>query len=143
MVPRGRSVYRQTIVGTALCMLATGPLAHAGDDPHERPTATSAPLEIPHTLNLVLAEKARKKDRKPGNVESHNFLDLKPGLTPLVWPRNTDVRARILTPEVKSTPVVGWLAENLYRSKKDNGWCVEVDPGEGEYVVFYRYHPRR
>jgi hypothetical protein len=143
MVPRGRSVYRQTTVGMALCMLATVPLAHAGDDPHERPTATSAPLEIPHTLNLVLAEKARKKDRKTANVESHAFLDLKPGLTPLVWPRNTDVRARILTPEVKSTPVVGWLAENLYRSKKENGWCLEADPGEGEYVVFYRYHPRR
>jgi hypothetical protein len=124
-------------------MLASVPLARAGDDAVERPIATSAPLEIPHTLNLLLAERARKRNRKPDNIESHYFLDLTPGLTPLVWPKNTDVRARILTPQVKSTPVVGWLAENLYRSKQDNGWCVEVDPGEGEYVVFYRYHPRR
>src|SRR5687767_9732071 len=49
MVPGGRSMYRQTIVGMALCMLATVPLSHAGDDAHERPAATSAPLEIPHT----------------------------------------------------------------------------------------------
>ena len=125
-----------------LCVLATSSFARAGDDAHERPIATSAPLEIPHTLNLQLAEKARKKNRKPANIESHSFLDLTPGLTPLVWPKNTDVRARI-TPVVKTTPVVGWLAENLYRSKQDNGWCVEVDPGDGEYVVFYRYHPRR
>ena len=48
------------------------------------------------------------------------------------------MRARIVTPELRKTPVVGWIAENLYRSKKDNGWCLEVDPGEGEYVVFYR-----
>jgi hypothetical protein len=39
--------------------------------------------------------------------------------------------------------VLGWLAENLYRSDKENGWCVEADPGEGEYVLFYRYHPWR
>ena len=57
---------------------------------------------------------------------------------PLTWPRNSDMRARLLTPELKRTPIVGWIAENLYRSKKDNGWCLEVDPGEGEYVVFYR-----
>jgi hypothetical protein len=34
--------------------------------------------------------------------------------------------------------VVGWVAANLYRSRKENGWCLEVDPGEGEYLVFYR-----
>ncbi len=143
MVPRGQSLDRQTIVGMALCLLATMPLARAGDDAHERPLKTAAPLEIPHTLNLVLAEKARKKDRKPGNIENHTFLDLTPGLTPLVWPKNTDVRARILTTDVKSTPGVGWLAENISRSKKENGWCLEADPGEGEYIVFYRYHPRK
>jgi hypothetical protein len=68
---------------------------------------------------------------------------LKPALRPVTWPRNGDVRARILTPEVKSTPVVGWIAENLYKSKNDKGWCLEVDPGEGEYIVFYRIHPRK
>ena len=50
--------------------------------------------------------------------------------------------ARLLTPELRRTPVVGWLAENLYRNKKDNGWCLEIDPGEGEYTVFYRVHLR-
>jgi hypothetical protein len=48
------------------------------------------------------------------------------------------MRARFLTPGVRNTPLFGWIVENLYRSKKDNGWCLEVDPGEGEYVVFYR-----
>jgi hypothetical protein len=143
MVPQGQSADRRLVGVAALCMLAMWPLARAGDDALERPVSTVAPLEIPHTLNLVLAEKARKRDRKPGNVESHAFLDLTPGLRPLTWPKNSDVRARILTPEVKSTPVVGWVAENLYRSKKESGWCLEVDPGEGEYIVFYRYHPRK
>jgi hypothetical protein len=126
-----------------MCALAALPLARAGDDKLERPISTVAPLEIPHTLNLELTEKSRKRNRKPGNVENHAFLDLTPGLTPLVWTKYSDVRARILTPELKSTPVVGWIAENLYRSKNDTGWCLEVDPGDGEYVVFYRYHPRR
>ena len=143
MVPRGQCADRRFVVGTALCMLAMVPLARAGDDALEKRVATTAPLEIPHTLNLMLAEKARKRDRKPDNIESHTFLDLTPGLRPVVWPRNSDVRARILTPELKSTPVVGWVAENLYRSKKESGWCLEVDPGDGEYVVFYRYYPRR
>ena len=127
----------------ALALLATMPLARAGDDARERPAATQAPLEIPHTLNLQLAEKARKRNRKPDNIESVTLLDLNPLLLPVSWPKASDIRARLLTPEVKSTPVVGWVAENLYRSKKDNGWCLEVDPGQGEYVVFYRYHPRK
>ena len=123
--------------------MATIPLARAGDDDKARPSSTQAPLEIPHTLNLQLAEKARKRNRKSDNIESITLLDLNPGLRPVTWPKDNDIRARILTPELKSTPVVGWVAENLYRSKKDNGWCLEVDPGQGEYVVFYRYHPRR
>ena len=48
-----------------------------------------------------------------------------------------------LVPQHTLSRLVGWLAANLYRSRNDTGWCVEVDPGEGEYVVFYRYHPRR
>lgn len=87
---------------------------------------------------LVLAAKARKKNRRPSNIESTALLDLDTDLKPVVWPRNTDIRARILTPELRSTPVVGWVAANLYRSRKENGWCLEVDPGDGEYVVFYR-----
>jgi len=141
MVRKGRTLNRT--VFTALALIAVLPSARAGDDAHERPLATAAPLEIPHTLNLLLAEKSRKRNRKPANIESFDFLDLKPGLVPLTWPRYSDVRARILTPELKRTPVVGWLAENLYRSSKDDGWCVEADPGEGEYMVFYRFHPKR
>ena len=127
----------------ALSLAAAVPFARAGDDALERPISAAAPLEIPHALNVVLAEKARRRNRRPDNVESHQFLDLAPGLRPVVWPKDSDIRARILTPELKRTPVVGWIAENLYRSKKDNGWCLEVDPGEGEYVVFYRFHPKR
>jgi hypothetical protein len=141
MVRKGRTLNPGIIA--ALALVAVTPLARAGDDALERPLSYAAPLEIPHTLNLVLAEKARKRNRKPDNIERYDFLDLTPGLLPLTWPRNSDVRARLLTPELKRTPVVGWLAENLYRSKKDDGWCVEADPGEGEYMVFYRFHPKR
>jgi hypothetical protein len=63
-----------------------------------------------------------------------------PGLAPLPFPKNTDMRARLLTPELRRTPIVGWIAANLYRDRKESGWCLEVDPGEGEYVVFYRVH---
>ena len=138
MVPRGRRFDRR--LGFALCLLAVAPLASAGDDAREKPIATTAPLEIPHSTNLVLDQKARKRDRKPDNVESSQLVNLAPGLKPVTWPKNSDMRARIVTPELRSTPVVGWVAANLYRSKNDNGWCLEVDPGHGEYVVFYRLH---
>ena len=105
------------------------PLARAGDDALERPINTAAPLEIPHSLNVVLAEMARKRNRKPDNIESHSFLDLTPGLNPVIWPKYSDVRARLVTPEVKRTPVVGWIAENLYRSKDENGWCRRARSG--------------
>ena len=36
------------------------------------------------------------------------------------------------------TPLVGWIATNLYRDKSEKGWCLEADPGQGEYIVFYR-----
>ena len=132
MIPRGR------LFGFVLCSLAAATAARAGDDALERPVAKSAPLEIPHTTNLELARQSKKRERRPRNIENHQFLDLAPGLKPVVWPKASDVRARLVTPELRKTPVVGWIAENLYRSKKDNGWCLEVDPGEGEYVVFYR-----
>ena len=107
-------------------------------------STTAAPLEIPHTLNLLLAEKSRKRNRRPGNIESLRFPRCwTPGLLPVTWPRNSDVRVAPAHARLKRTPVVGWLAENLYRSKKDDGWCVEADPGEGEYVLFYRFHPKR
>ena len=141
MGQRGRSVDRRVMA--ALCALTMMPLARAGDDVLERPINTAAPLEIPHTLNLVLNEMARKRNRRAENTESHGFLDLTPGLHPVTWPRYSDVRARILTTEIKTTPVVGWIAENLYRSRNENGWCLELDPGEGEYIVFYRFHPKR
>ncbi|MEJ0086374.1 MAG: hypothetical protein WDO72_11860 [Pseudomonadota bacterium] len=133
-------VLRDRFFGFALCLLGAGSLACAGDDRNERPAATRAPMQIPHAQDIELAYQARRRDRKPDNVESFQFLDLTPGLAPLTWPRNSDMRARLLTPELRRTPVVGWIAENLYRSKRDNGWCLEVDPGEGEYVVFYRLH---
>ncbi|HUQ10315.1 MAG TPA: hypothetical protein VM146_08355, partial [Steroidobacteraceae bacterium] len=75
-----------------------------------------------------------------GNTESSALRDSSPGLQPLTWPRNSDMRARLLTPELKRAPLVGWIAANLYRSRSENGWCLELDPGEGEYLVFYRKH---
>jgi hypothetical protein len=140
MIREGQTIVRMA-AAVALMLLAR--LTHAGDDPLDRPARSSAPLEIPHATEVALAEKARKRNRKPGNIENHDFLVLAPGLKAVTWPKNTDLRARFVTPELKSTPVVGWIAANLYRSKNDSGWCLEVDPGEGEYVVFYRYHPRR
>ena len=131
------------VLASAILAMALAPFACAGDDPLERPARTVAPLELPHTLDLLLDEQARKRSRRSVNVENHDFLMLADGLRPVVWPKNSDVRARILTTEVKNTPVVGWIAENLYKSRKDKGWCLEVDPGEGEYVVFYRFHPKK
>ena len=130
------------IVAT-LVALAMMPVARAGGGALEQAIVARAPMEIPHTVDLLLADLARKRNRRPGNIESYTFLELTPGLNPLVWPKNTDVRARLLTPEVRSTPLFGWIAENLYRSKDENGWCLELDPGGGEYVVFYRFHPKR
>lgn len=123
--------------GFALGLLAAGPLVMAGDGASKRPNTTAAPLEIPHTTNLELA--ARKK-RAPRNLEKSEILDLDPALTPLPFPKNSDMRARLLTPELRRTPLLGWIAENLYRSKNEKGWCLEADPGQGEYVVFYRLH---
>ena len=111
--------------------------AAAGDKLREPASKTAAPLAIPHTTDLELASRANKK-RSPGNIEKPDFLDLTPGLAPLTFPKNSDVRARILTPELRRTPVVGWIATNLYRDKSEKGWCLEADPGQGEYVVFYR-----
>jgi hypothetical protein len=113
--------------GFALCALTLGSLAAADDA-----------LVIPHATDLALDFKARKRVRHPDNVERSQLLDITPGLIPLVWPRNSDMRARLVTPELRRTPVVGWIASNLYRSRRDTGWCLEVDPGQGEYVVFYR-----
>jgi hypothetical protein len=123
--------------GFALCALSVTPLAAAGDSP-DKTVRTAAPLEIPHAANLDLDFKARKRSHRADNIESSGLLESVPGLEPLVWPRNGDVRARLVTPGLRRAPVVGWIASNLYRSRKDSGWCLEVDPGEGEYLVFYR-----
>jgi len=121
-----------------LTLLALSPLATAGDSVSS--FAVSAPMVNPHTLNLELDHRARRRSRDGGNYETSTLLDLSPGLAPLRWPRDSDLRARLLTPELRRAPLVGWIATNLYRSKRDNGWCLEVDPGEGEYVVLYRKH---
>ncbi|MEO8064245.1 MAG: hypothetical protein ABI821_16035 [Pseudomonadota bacterium] len=131
---------RDRFFGFALCLLGVSSLACAGDYRNKRLLSTQAPMQIPRSQDLELAYQARKRDRNPRNTESTLFLHLTPGLTPITWPKNSDMRARMLTPELRRTPVVGWLAQNLYRSKRDNGWCLEVDPGQGEYVVFYRVH---
>jgi hypothetical protein len=122
--------------GFALTLLAIATPGMAGDDIGKRLIASAAPLQIPHTAQLALDARARKHTST--NLESSQLLTLTPGLVPLPFPRNSDFRARILTPELRGTPVLGWVAANLYRNKKDKGWCLELDPGEGNYVVFYR-----
>jgi hypothetical protein len=124
-----------------LCLalpLCGSPLVNAGDDALRTMTSAAA-LTIPHSLQLELDLRARRS-RGGGEFETTNLLDPHPGLRPLAFARSSDVRARLLTPELKRAPLVGWIATNLYRSKRENGWCLEVDPGEGEYVVFYRRH---
>src|SRR4051794_9176501 len=106
MVREGRILNPGVIA--ALALVALVPFAHAGDNARERPISTAAPLDIPHTLDLLLAEKSRKRNRKPDNIENFDLLTLKAGLLPVTWPRYSDVRSRLLTPELKRTPVVGW-----------------------------------
>jgi hypothetical protein len=141
VIPKDRKIDRG-LFGVALALGALASVASAGDGRNDRSSATAAPMQIPHAQDIELAYQARRRDRRSENTESVQINGLTPGLSPLTWPRNSDMRARLVTPELRRTPVVGWLAANLYRSKKDNGWCVEVDPGQGEYVVFYRLNLR-
>ena len=127
--------------GFALCLLALAPRARANDDPLSRPLLVASPLAIEHVTDNELDRSARHENSGRASADT-SFDALMLGLTPLTWPKSTDMRARLLTPELRRTPLVGWIAENLYRSKRDNGWCLEVDPGQGEYVVFYRLHLR-
>lgn len=134
---------RKWVVSMALGLaaLASATVASAGDAAFR--VAATAPLTLAHTENLDLQYHARRRSRGNNNFETIALLDPEPGLEPVRWPRNSDLRARLLTPELERTPLVGWIAANLYRSKKENGWCLEVDPGEGEYIVLYRHHLRR
>ena len=125
--------------GFALGCMAVFPLATAGDDARDHAIRTAAPLDIPHTTDLELAARANKK-RNSGTYEKTMLVEPARGLSPLPFTRSTDMRARLLTPELRKTPLLGWLAENLYRDKDEKGWCVEADPGKSEYVVFYRLH---
>lgn len=134
-------ILQDRLSGFALCLLALAPLARANDDAPSRPLASAAPLALEHVTDNELDRRARRGSPDKIGVAS-SFDALSPGLAPLTWPKSSDMRARLLTPELRRTPLVGWIAENLYRSKRDNGWCLEVDPGQGEYVVFYRLHLR-
>jgi|SRR5688572_5642842 hypothetical protein len=137
MIPRDRT--RLLVLLCSGVLGAQVPGVVSADDAL-RTVTSAAPLAIPHSLQLELDFKASRSRR--GNFERPDFVDPTPGLRPLAFPRNSDMRSRLLTPELKRAPFVGWIATNLYRSKRENGWCLEVDPGEGEYVVFYRVHIR-
>ena len=126
------------LFGVALGLMAIARLASAGDEARDKRAPPSAPMEIPHIAKADLDAKSAKK-RAPV-IEKSLLMNPSRGLSPLPFPKNTDVRARILTTEVRHTPLVGWIAENLYRDKKDAGWCLEADPGQTEYVVFYRWN---
>jgi len=139
MVLRDRKGMLSLVV--AFAAMAVSSFASAGDAAFR--VAATAPLNLVHTENLDLQYYARRRSRGNGNFEAIGLMDPEPGLEPLRWPRNSDIRARLLTPELERTPLVGWIAANLYRSKKENGWCLELDPGDGEYLVLYRHHLRR
>jgi hypothetical protein len=83
--------------------------------------ARVADREHPGEDLLQLADLARKRHRKPNNIESNSFLDLTPGLNPVVWPKNTEPRISIAADS--GAPLFSWLAENLYRG--ENGWSLE------------------
>ena len=129
-------ILRDHRLATSGCIAGLAPFAAAGEPAAS--IATTAPLAIPHSLNLELDYRAGRRARGTGKVEHHEFLLLTPGLRPVKWPRADDVRALLVTPELRRTPIVGWIATNLYRGKNEKGWCLEADPGEGEYVVLYR-----
>jgi hypothetical protein len=131
-------VRKDHMFGFALCLVATAALVRAGDDARDKRAPPTAPMEIPHITKVDLDAKAAKKHTS--TIERSLLLNSSHGLSPLPFPKNTDVRQRILTTEVRNTPLVGWIAENLYRDKKDTGWCLEADPGQSEYVVFYRWN---
>jgi hypothetical protein len=133
---------RPLALATALTMVLLHSSEAAAGDTAFR-VAAMAPLNLPHTQNLDLDYQARRRSRGHGNSEPSGLLDPEPGLVPVNWPRNSDMRARLLTPELQRTPLFGWIAANLYRSKRESGWCLEVDPGEGEYIVFYRLNLKR
>src|SRR5205085_1216932 len=124
--------YRALLIAALGCSLGVAP-THAGENARAQPIAVG-PLILPHTTALELEWKLRKRARRPDNIERYDSLDFTRGFAPLVWPRNGDMRARLLTPALRRTSLVGWIAENLYRSRRESGWCLEVDPGEGEYV---------
>ena len=67
MVRKGRTFHPAR--AASLARAAAVPFARAGDDALDRPIAAAAPLEIPHMLNLVLTEKARRRNRKPENTQ--------------------------------------------------------------------------
>lgn len=121
-----------------LMVLAPLPAAHAADSTSSM--VATASFANPHTLNLELDYRTTRRARTNDNREPSALLDLSPALQPLNWPRNSDMRARLLTPGLKRTPLFGWIATNLYRNPRENGWCLELDPGEGEYLVLYRRH---
>ena len=128
--------------GFALGLLATALLALplraiAGDKPREPANTTAAPLEIPHTTDLELDARGNKKrapatSRSPSSSNPRRACRRCPS-------RRTATCARASSPP-KCAARRWWAGSptNLYRDKGEKGWCLEADPGQGEYVVFYR-----
>lgn len=126
------------LVTLSALTFALTPSSSRASDAASRLAATAS-LANPHTLDLELDYRAARRTRAL-TQEPTSLLDLSPELRPLRWPRSSDMRARLLTPELQRTPLVGWIATNLYRPRSETGWCLELDPGEGEYLVLYRRH---
>jgi hypothetical protein len=92
-------------------------------------------MEIPHTAKVdTRREGGRKHATDRREVPAVEFL-----ARPLAAAVSAEHRRAPAHPHDRGAqhPLVGWIAENLYRDKKDAGWCLEADPGQSEYVVFY------
>lgn len=96
-----------------------------------------APVQTEHALNLEFDAKSHRS-RRANDPDATLVVGNTSGLTPLTWPRSSDIRARLLATDLQRTPVIGWMAASLYRSRKEPGWCVEVDPGGNQYLIQYR-----
>ncbi|HUQ11981.1 MAG TPA: hypothetical protein VM146_16820, partial [Steroidobacteraceae bacterium] len=94
---------------SALLVFVALPLLAMAGEPASS-FASMSQAANPHTLILELDFRARHRAKVAGNTESSALRDSSPGLQPLTWPRNSDMRARLLTPELKRAPLVGWIA---------------------------------
>jgi hypothetical protein len=133
------------MIGVIVALSLTGKVVVADERLASLAPPSLSPVQTEHTFNRDLRPRKKHKKVAPPSVvkaelPADTFALPATTLAPIRWPKDSDIRHRIMTEEVRATPVLGWIAANLWRSKRENGWCLEVDPGDGEYRVLYRKH---